>query len=571
MTGPKIALILILFLALAMWFLWFHPSMRLVTEISGDSARADLPLAMPGLTAELADYSRAELLPKIRDNWGYIYPPTGEVNLRDTRWSGRERDLNSGIRELRLENLPRAFRYLNGAYNAYMDKVLGSNEGRLDALPESENELLLYGLYRYNRAHGLLKMATSLREGDSKREELLKKAIYDLRRSVGAFETLGDPRGRRAFAPYWGADIKAWEGTALEHDHGALPIHAVYANLSTAYLRIGDAPGYPYVETGYLRGEQKKYAMSNSKLNGVVSLLVEDQLKTRQRNLMKFRLTLALQNLEAAGRGMGRHNEARFNYMIGIILSHLQAVDDSVSYDDAIGFLQLAAQAPIGGDDEDAVHAAKKELALIYLELGNAAKAQTILLETDPDAVRDTIGGPDKAYGLLFTDIAQFGAYARGDLERVLNHLAFRRNEFQTTKTSDRVEQAHQDINQILAKHYFTALRKRLAAQRGQGRVAEVAETLRQLDENQRLAQIPWMAESYRQYCEHPLKGRLLAGAGTRLNLWLKDNPGWRKSLRLLPWVLLAGFFAFPWWFYRSHARVAAKVFRSGYGDELHR
>lgn len=571
MRAVKIAMLFVLLLPLAMGFLWFHPSMRLVSETPVLSELERTPLPMPELVEELAGRLRPDLLPRIRDHWGYIYPPSGEVTMRDSRWSAQVRNLNAGIRQLRQGNLPRAFRYLATAHAEYRDKVLGGKDGLLDQLPRNENELLLYGLYRYNRAFGLLKMATSLREGDRKREILLKKAIYDLRRSVGAFETLGDPQPERTLVPYWGDDIKAWEGTGLESGHGGLPIHSVYANLSTAYLRIGGAAGYPKVETGYLRGEQKKYAMSDTKLNGVVSMLVEDQLEARERNRMKFRLTLALQNLEAAGRGMGRHNEARFNYMIGIILSHLQAIDDSVTHDDAIGFLQLAAQAPIGGDDEDAVHAAKKELALIYFELGNGAKTLDILGETDPDAVRDTIGGPDRAHGLLFTDIAQYGAYARGDLDRVLNHLAFRRNEFQTTRVPERVEQAQRDIHLILAKHYFTALRRRLAAWRYRGRVAEVAETLRRLDQSQPLGELPWLYQQYREYCERPLKGRVFSGSGTRLNLWLKDNPAWRKSIRLLPWLLLLALIGFPWWFYRSHARVAARLFRSGYREDIAR
>ena len=564
-SAKTIGILSFMVLVLVVW-MWRDPVFRKPGEQELTEYLAEKPLTMEGLSKPLGEALDSDLIDRIRDHWGYTFPASQKIDIATSSLQRRASRLNLGVDQYEAGKLTSALASWRFAYRAYPSTCTGNNQNESDAIPtEIEDELALYGLYRYNRAVSLLEMASSYRRGDAKIAANLCLALYDLRRATGAFETLATeytaPAGEKGGRdPYWGG-LQAWEGGELLPEHSALPIHHVYANLAAAYLRIDESQSYPQVFKSYMRKEAGKYADSQSELSAAVSILTQSCLDDKNLGRTKYRLTMALQNLEAASRGMSRAGDARFNYMTGLILSHLHQVDATVPPDDAVKFLNLAARS-LENPDWQAVFAAQKELALIYLELANDARLIEVLAAIKPGAVEDGLSGPDRSYALLFTDIAQYASLARGDLSMVAEHLASRLEGFRQRGVDEDSEQHHHAITEVMLRSFFKDLVKRFGKLSDQGREADVCRWIQDLEKGDLFAGDSVLEDAWAAHGYPAVKYRYSIG------LWLHHQPGRLTFMRWLPFLLVLVLAGYLYWCFRSHQRVARQMLRSGYQND---
>ena len=555
---PKPAALLSALLLAALAALLAYPGFRAGPPAPGERELEELlslqPLAMDDLPSAMERILAAELRANMRDWWGFQYPPAGDVYIQQAALQQEESAYNQGVERYR-SNLNEAIALWSRFYTHYPAMVTGrqATAPRID--PVEEHAMVLLALTRYNRGTAMMEMAAGYRAGDPKIPDLLKQAIYDLRRAVGTFERLGrDGSGRQG---YW-QGRSAWQGTALRGEHAGFPIHHAYANLSIAYLRLYDKePRYPESNPDYLRGQARKYADDQNRLSPIVSIVTQDALANWD-NLKReqYRLILALQNLEASSRGMRDEAEARFNYTIGLLLSHVNRRDAKhVNTGDAADYLEQAIRA---GDDEAAVAAARKELALLYLETGNQERLLGHLLALDAILLEDSLTGPRKSFGLLFTDLARAGDLARGDLKRVFNHLALRREAFRQNRLDPASQEPHEAIDQALADAFFIALRQRLT-EVNVDRAGAIVHWLNGLAD---LDQFPRWRQAFEQHLMEPERTRYA------VNLALRSGPVGFAAVfwaKIAVAVVLLAFWATFYW---AHRRMALRLLRSQYQNE---
>ena len=557
--GAFIAAIVLFGLAL---FFALHPMFATARSARLESLLAQQPLPLNGFGSAVKNSLDEDQLFRVRDHWGFTYAASPKIDQAGFNRNRRREviGLNEALTYLQQGDLPTAQVKLDEAYTNYYHGV-DRDEIREDPLPNTQDELVLYGLYRYNRAFNYFQLTKNLRAEDARRLKLTRRALQDLRRTIGAFETLGS---RDIFNnPYWGSS-KAWQGVRLHKTgHGGFLIHHVYANLSTAYLRIGNSSGFPGVVKTYMQSEHEKYKDSGSELSSVVSSLTQSCTRgscTRA----KYRLTMALQNLEAASRGMSNHSESKFNYMIGLILCHLYPYDSDLGFGNAITFLELAidtAKNPLAAPAQ----AARKELALIYLELDQDAELRTQLLELEPAPFRDLAQGPERNQNLLFTDMALYGYFARGELGRVFDHLQIRRSEFKTARIDKKVIEDHESLLQAEAEVFFASLEQRFKQLIDDGRVAEVGALLHQLDGDIKLTSDPILARAYTSHCRDLLATR----EQVKVSLQLVQKAWLNIIVTILPALLALLALALLARFYLSQRRMALGMLKSSYADDL--
>ena len=547
----KIKLLGLVLLAVA----FFHPAFRLTKPPSLQELLAQ-PADLDDALALIGDYLNSDSGRRIRDNWGLQYPQSGKV-LEDAFSSRRDpvADLNLGIAYLENGRYTKARTALGRHHNRYIPEV---KKGPPDdnKLPKREQGRVLYGLYRYNRAVALTALAETNSGGSLRVAPLLRQALFDLRKTVYAFESLGAVRNNAG--TYWGAGAAAWEGHALRPEHGGLAIHRVYANLAVVYLRLGSESGYPYQLNDYLRREQNKYSWGdNAQLSPVVNRLIGLCTSSKNRVPLKmFRLTQALHNLEAASRGIEGLGEERdiFYYTIGVLLNHLADFDEAgIDPSQAGDFFKIAVQA--SSPERPAYHLAQKELALILLKQERWQEAMALFGELDLGEVEAAIKGPGAPTARLFSDIGLVTHFSTGNLNRVYSHLERRQHEIR----DEDLMAVHRELLTVLATDYYRSLKGRLKKYNA----ADRAGFLAQMDGDPGFAKFPFMATAFEKACRDPL----LRQPAVAINYELRKNPSTATMIWIVIWLLFLGLCLYGAWVYTSHRKLARQILQSGYGD----
>jgi len=562
--NPKIACVLVPLGLVLVFNLVGCPAFRPPGDVDAQAGLDRQPLTAPDLPRKLRKVLDRSQWRAMADSEGFVYgvsPP-----LPTAQWTGSlAEDMTQAIAYAQKGSLPFALKHLERHHNAYPAKVTGSHNGQADDMPERRRALVGYGLVRYNRAVVLMGMAELLDPRDLKRGSLLQRACYDLRRAVGAFERLGN-LDRYGGEPYWGRDVMAWDGFALEEADSGLPIHQVYANLAMAYLRLGDLDGYPEIERNYMAREARKYTLGQTKLSAAVSLLIQSCLDDEDLSLRKYRLTMALQNLEAAGRGMAHAGETRFNYTIGLVLAQLYRLDEGVVPEHAVGFLELAARSGNVGKRAGVAMAANRELALIYLELKRDDRFLAAIEDLSPAGLRGNHSQSLSAKKLHFADVALYGHLRRGEWQVVRNHIAFREEELAGQLADEAVLAQHRALVNAVCEASMDGLRRHLRGTWNAGDGDRMTGYLLGLRDHDALHGDGPLAKAYRNQAWLPLS----IFPGTQTSLYLAHRPALRVAFKTLPWLLLAGLAAYAWWFWKSHRQVAAHRLQSGYAEDIH-
>lgn len=518
------------------------------------------PLWAEALPKKLRKALSVEELRRLSDVNGYAFGISNP--LSGSQWQGSRvaRDLEQGLGYASENSLPFALKVLGRQYSTYPAKVLGRATNETDVMPRSRNDLIGYGLIRYNRAVVLMQMAQTLDRRDQKRWQFLRRACYDLRRCIGAFERLGR-LNEFGGEPYWGRDIMAWDGYSLEPGDSGFSIHQAYANLAIAYLRLGNEDGYPEVELRYMAREERKYTTGQTQLSAVVSLLIQSCLADDEPSNRKYRLTMALQNLEAAGRGMSSDGGALFNYSIGLILAELYRLEEGVEPQHALGFLELAAR----GNESNAVVAAKRELALLNLELKRDRRFLEALAPLTPAMLRGN-QAIDQRQGMQLADMALYGHLRNADWEIVANHLAFRNDELAGQLASEETIETYQKLVTAVCDASMLGLKHRLRQQWETGDSEAVTGYLLGLKADPHLNGDHELGAAFRKR----IWGELRFYPGIATSLWLANNPSLRWCFIVAPYLLLLILAGYVVWFYKSHRLQASQRLQSGYVQEIH-
>ena len=563
--NPKIACVLIPLGLILIVNLIGCPAFRPPGEVDARAGLDRQPLTAPDLPKKLRKVLDRPQWRDMADSEGFIY---GVSNLLPpARWatSTLAQDMNRAIGLAQQGSLPFALKHLERHHSAYPAKVTGTNGALADEMPERREALVGYGLVRYNRAVVLMGMAELLDPRDLKRGQLLQRACYDLRRAVGAFERLGK-LDRYGGEPYWGRDVMAWDGFALEDVDSGLAIHQVYANLAMAYLRLGNQEGYPGIERNYMAREARKYTTGQTKLSGAVSLLIQSCLDDEALSLRKYRLTMALQNLEAASRGMANAGEVRYNYAIGLVLAQLYRLDEGVVPEQAVGFLELAARSGNSGRGDGVAMAASRELALIYLELKRDGRFLTVLEDLTPAGLRGNQSQTLSVKKLHFADVAIYGLLRRGEWQVARNHIAFREEELAGQLANDEVLNQHREMVIAVCEASMDGLRRHLRATWNAGDGDRMTGYLLGLRGHDALHDGGPLAKAYRNQVWLPLS----LFPGTQTSLYLAHRPALRVAFKALPWLLIMGLGTYVCWLWNSHRKVAAHRLQSGYAEDIH-
>jgi len=529
---------------------FFHPAFRL-TEVENEAVSVEMRPVLAAVAEVLEEEPGL-----MADDWGAFYPASGSVLV--SLFLGNEdvaRNLNQAIEALRVGKASRALTMLLRYYNGYSRSSWPNGPVMADHVPDDEMERILYALYRYNRAVALTALAETNSGPGNRGTDLLRRAFFDLRRTVYAVERLGSVRDHEG--SYWGLGVHAWEGHRLQAEHGDLPIYHVYSNLATLYLRIGDASGYPPTDLDYLRGEWRKYSYGDDdRLSPIMNALVRACLDGGERTPRRlFRLTMALHNMEAASRGLtGTAGEGRFTYTIGVLMTRLADYEQSgVTLDDAARYLLLArTQTP---NDRPVHQLAGKELALIWIRQERLGEAMELIGTTEAGALEDAIRGPHREVARCFVDLLQLEHLAVGDLDRVMSHLDRRSREL-GDETAIALQRR---IVRALGRTYFRGLTRRLHT-----RPAKAGAVLQSLESNVRLEAHPVFYDTMREETR-ALRRNPLVMAQT----WFRANPDTHRLIRLIGVAAFLLFLGYHYWFYRCHRSQAHRALNSEYGTEI--
>ncbi len=561
-----LVIVIVFCLGLILWPLLFITSMFRVTppKTLNELIGAE-PLPMKSIGDGLKDFLESEDGRAVRDSWGYAYGPPNPLDPSAFGYEVWQAEaINRAAELLGQGQASRALSLLDGRYAAYPPLVkkksfFEEDEEDEDELPESEDRKLLYLNTRYTRAAGKMMQAELNSRRGSAVTGLLQEALYDLRRSVNAVETLGDVRGKRG--NYWGSGAHAWEGQALKLEHGGLPASAIYGNLALAYLRLGEKGGYPYRAPAYLERERDKYSWGEDRtLTPIVNGLIDYATKGEARKKMPlrfFRLIMALHNLEAAGRGSVNNADADVHqYTVALILNHLSDYPESgVTLNTAMDYFKLARSS--SNASRPIYHLAGKELVLLMWRSGRAAEAAEVLETLDLGQLESLIAGPDREQGLLFLDMAQLTSLSKGDFERVRNHLDSRDHELPGGKA----RKLHQEVLAVVGQAFFHDLIQRLR----DDSIATWGGVVQNFRSDPVLERLP----EFREVCQRDFLDHSESSPWVAINLMVRQTP----SLRIWFWLLrLGGFGLWVWyliWCYRSHRKVAQQMFTSNYGREI--
>lgn len=523
------------------------------------------PLHGSALPQSLRKIMDAEVWADMSDKHGFAFGFSRRLTAGHWQNMAAAEELNRGINYAEEGRLPLALKVLRIHYGYYPREINRDRTHSEDLMPERENYLIAYALTRYNRSVVLMKMAEILKDGDAKKLQFHRMALYDLRRSCGAFERLG--RGSSSSGGYWGRDVMAWDGVRLNREDSGLPIHHVYANLALAYLRCGSEPGYPQVQVRYMNREYQKYATGQTELSAVTSLLTQACIADGEPSFAKYRLTMALQNLEAAGRGMQSGGEARFHYTIGLILAHLYRMQEGVVPEQAAEFLEQAAR---GGQDDagnQIAIAAKRELALMYLAIERDDLFLNVMGELLPNDLRTT-GVQRKNIGrdIHFSDVALYGHLRRGSWDLASEYIDFRRGELAGNLATKEQLERWETLCEAVISGSFHSLEDDLQHQWQAGEKPKVIGYLLGMNEEAALKPGTDLGKAYRQ-----VYNRFLLFPRTSLAVLFDRNPHLKWIYWTLPWVLLGLLVFYLYWVWSNHRKWANARLQSGYVEDIHR
>ncbi|CAN2042888.1 hypothetical protein GMMP15_90026 [Candidatus Magnetomoraceae bacterium gMMP-15] len=557
MKHIKIALLITL-LIISMMIILFHPVFKTNSDTTLSSLLSQKPLEMKNVPVEFKGLLEDSYSMKknIYDNWGFIYPPSKPVTADYSDYSDQIKMLNQAIDYLKKDKIMIALKSLKSYYSAYSFHSKNTNN-EIDSWPNNSTELMIYALTRYTRGIILLKLSDIYCENKKERKKFLMDAVYDLRRSVGVFERLGVlDSNNSTFFKYWGLELHAWDGVSLKREDGDFPVHWAYATLADAYLRIKNLRGYPPVNLNYLRKQRKKYSLGDTGISPLVEDFIDICLKKgKKTSISRYKLTHALHNLEAASRGLSDENTSQFNYLIGIILRNLGSItkeaDRSKIYQHARIYLQKA----IDSNNDEIKNASSKELILTYIEMKNFREAlRELKALDDPLKIRASIIGPYKNYGLLFTDLAQYGNFSKGDLEKVIDYNYLREKEI----NGNEIKEFHKKIISLLAENFFSDLFARFKEMEKLGRLSEIGSVLKDLYENPNIDKISCM---FKEFNKFNLKLPFLM----KLNTFLYQNNFISILIIILHCLLLPVLVAYLIWLYQCHKQEAKKILESSY------
>ncbi|MDJ0837933.1 MAG: hypothetical protein QNK37_15570 [Acidobacteriota bacterium] len=493
----------------------------------------------------------------LRDSWGLMYGPSQFVE--EEEFSSRTRvcqTLNKALTEMDADQLSIAKTRLLRFHNGYDSQFIpGGNDN--DLLPASETDRILYALFRYNRSVLLSDLAERNSRGPRREYGLLRRALFDLRRTVAATELLGQVRDNNG--TYWGEGVPAWEGGRLLPEHGDLATYHIYTNLAVVYLRLGKKEGYPGRTLGYLRREQLKYSYGDDDtLSPMITSLIGTCLKQGDDlPIGLFRLTMALHNMEAAARGMNGSNgdEDIFNYTIGILLAHLAEYEESgITLSDAARFHNHARR--MSNPNREVYHLAAKEELLALLGADRLEEAGTLLEQIDLGELDAAIGGPDRERNRVFLDLAQFQNLLHGRLDPVKTYLERRRLELKDRTVINLHERAAYNLGRAYGAVLVSTLREH-----GTGRIAATLHLMEGQADMEHMIKL-----------QHGIKDETRAlklDPRVTINLWMRKHPDWQRQIRLGGYLALLLFLAYLAWVYQSHRKVARRILHSEYGREL--
>jgi len=396
------------------------------------------------------------------DSWSFSFEPSDFLRLFGTELEIKARNLNDAIRLISEGSYSEAEKRLSTYYHNYPDyvSVFSTTHSNDDPLPSEKRELAFYSVYLYHRGIVSLERATKYYRNNKDKDDLLKRALYDLRRATGAAEKLG-------MDGYW-QNQQAWENVSFDLELGNLPVYKIYAALSTAYLRIKDSKGYPPLRLNYLIKMNRRYSLGDIGISPITRKFIEIVVSEDKRNAERYRLTHALHNLEAASRGLTEKGIPKMDYLIGIVLMHLGKMSKdnlkNETYDFSIKYLSRVLDnldTLTDPGEKGMLHdAVRRALVLIYLELKNNDKVLELLSEMDPLQTRgslETIIGNRMNYELLFTDIAQYANFSKGNIEHINYYEKLRKQEINDNKH----ENFHNKIMNILAQNFYSSLEAR--------------------------------------------------------------------------------------------------------------
>jgi hypothetical protein len=175
----------------------------------------------------------------------------------------------------------------------------------------------------------------------------------------------------------------------------------------------------------------------------------------------------------------------------------------------------------------------------------------TDLVDAEPQQIRNSIfktSGPDLYYGLLFTDLAQFGNFAKGALEEVFEYDQERANDrFPGTS-----RKFHDAILRILAQNFFLNLKDRYPLLG----LSRTGSALSDFFKNQKLQEAAYLAEGAKRIKWIPTLW---------INVLLHKNESFQALVKLTKIFLPLAILAYGIWLVKSHKKIARYILKSSY------
>jgi len=487
---------------------------------------------------------------KIYDNWGFSFQASNYIRNQNNKLKLKARNLNQAIRLISENNYTSAKKMLDNYYYQYPNYVstFSTNESANFPFPNNDDELSFYAVYQYHKGITLLELATLYSENEREKNEFLRMALYDLRRSAGSVEKLGK-KG------YWG-NSEAWENVSFDVNNGEMPVYNIYAALSTAYLRIKNSKGYPTRDINYLKKMDKKYSLGATGISSITKKFINICITTKKDPLVRYRLTQALHNLETSSRCITKQNDLKINYLIGIILTHLGRLSNdelkAKAFSSAISYFQRVLD---NNGDETIKDASRRALVLIYIEMQHDTYALEILKDMDPLKTEESILGTDRKYGLLFADLTQYGNFIRGNLDRIYDY----ENSRLTSINNSTIKKYHNELMKILSQNFYYSLSKRCNSLK-QSEIPKFGSALMSWSKTEKYEDINWLS--------NPMS-KIEASLRLKINYYIHCHSEIKIIIWLLPFILIGLISYYLIWVYREHKKIAKQVLESGYQKDL--
>jgi len=542
-------MIIILSAIMVVLFHW-HPMFKVSSSGTLAGLLAESPLEMTYVPFEFRRILKdaPAMATCIHDTWGFCYPPFAIDTIILSSFQKQALYINRSTDLLKKNKPKEALEILENYYNYYPPVVACSpNNGAKSEEPviNSATGNYVYALTRYNRAVVLLKQADLFSSAKNERNRFLRCSVYDLKKAVGTLEKkVGYLNSKRIYA-----------------NIGSFKVHRAYVTLAAAYLKTRNLC-YPPNSTSYLKRMRNIYTYSEQGISPVVLEYIDLYLNGDvKRSRAIYKLIHALQNLEFCGRKLehnGISNDHRYNYMVGLILTHLALLSppdmSAKSYDHAEIYFQRVIDSPGTidkfGTENKLGWAALKEQTLTDIVRGNAARAIRNLKRINPMEMETVADGPDKLCGLLFCSMAQYGNFSKGAIDEVIDYELHRDSQ----GAPEKVNQFHTKIMQVLANNFFKSLTKRISRLQD-SHTPEIGAALNHFYRKQ------YQQTNYLKTGQEHLSLPL----AIRVNIGLHGNKDQQMVVSVLKWLLPVLLVIYPVVFFKAHRKMAVKVLESRY------